>query len=89
MKGIVPTANTVKKAATSVATGTIAGTSAGVQDGLSLPVALAIGLAIALVVFLVWKFKPRPIEHDVPVVPVTPTHDDIATAKPDVVEVKS
>lgn len=87
MGGVVPTANTVKKAAVSVATGTASGTAAGVQGGLSLPVAFAVGLGVALVIFLVWKFKPRDPIKDIPVVPVTPTHDNIPTAKPDVVEV--
>ena len=61
----VPTANTVKKA--TVSTSTIVPTIATAhQSGISLPVALAIGLGIALVVFLVWKFKPRKAEDEVP-----------------------
>ncbi|WP_438888071.1 hypothetical protein, partial [Bacillus cereus group sp. Bce010] len=55
----IPTANTVKKATTSVSGGTVVATTTGVQSGLSLPVAFAIGLAISVAVFLVWKFKPR------------------------------
>jgi hypothetical protein len=66
MSGVLPTANTVKKAVASVATGTVSGTTAGVQGGFSLPMAFAIGLGIALVIFLVWKFKPRKAEEEVP-----------------------
>lgn len=62
----VPTANTMKKATVSVATGTATATATAAQSGISLPVALAIGLGIALAVFLVWKFKPRKAEQDVP-----------------------
>lgn len=70
-----PTSNTIKKAAASVATGTATATVAGTQSGLSLPVAFAIGLAIALVVFLVWKFKPRKAEQEVP-------HPDLVAPAP-------
>lgn len=61
----VPTANTVKKAATSTAT-IVPTVTAAHQSGISLPVALAIGLGIALIVFLVWKFRPAKPEQDTP-----------------------
>lgn len=85
--GVVPTANTVKKAAVSVTSGMVPAVTAGTQGGLGIWTALAIGLGIALVVFLVWKFKPRDPAKEVPVVPVTPTADDATTVKPDVVEI--
>jgi len=62
----IPTANTVKKATTSVSAGTVVATTTGVQSGLSLPVAFAIGLAISVAVFLVWQFKPRKTDQDTP-----------------------
>lgn len=84
----VPTKNTVKKAAASVTTGVVPSVVAGTQGGLSIGWALAIGIGIALAVFLVWKFKPRKAEQDVPALPITPTHDDIPTAKPGAIEVE-
>ncbi len=84
MNGVLPTVNTVKKAAASVAAGTASGTAAGTQAGLSLGTAFLIGLGIAVVVFLVWKFKPGKPEQEAPAVAITPTHDDIPTAKPEV-----
>ena len=84
----VPTKNTVKKAAASVTTGVVPSVVAGTQGGLSIGWALAIGIGIALAVFLVWKFKPRKAEQDVPALPITPTLDDIPTAKPGAIEVE-
>lgn len=81
MKGVSPTANTVKKGAGSVVAGTVTGTTAAVQGGFSFPWALAIGLGVALAVFLVWKFKPRDPAKEVPAAPVTPTLGDTPTAK--------
>lgn len=75
----VPTADTVKKATVSVVTGTLSGATAATQAGIGLPVALAIGLAIAVVALLVWKFKPASAEQHLPVVPVTPTADNVIT----------
>lgn len=86
MKGILPTSNTVKKGAGSVVAGTATGTAAGVQGGLGLGTAFVIGLVVAVAVFLVWKFKPRKPEQEVPAVAITPTLGDMPTAKPDVVE---
>lgn len=86
MGGILPTKNTVKKAATSIATGTLTGATAASQGGFNLPVALAIGLGISVVIFLVWKFRPRNPTQEVPATPVTQTHDEIPTDKPKVQE---
>lgn len=62
----VPTANTVKKAATSVAAGTVTGTAGAAQAGFGVGTALCIGLAVAIVMFLVWKFKPTKPEQEAP-----------------------
>ena len=62
----VPTANTVKKATTSVVTGTVSGTAAATQAGFNPGVALCIGLGVALAIFLAWKFWPRKSEEDTP-----------------------
>lgn len=78
----VPTANTVKKAATSVIVSTASTTAAGTQAGLGLGTAFAIGLGIALVVFLVWKFKPSKPEQD------TPHPDAVASAPVEAAEVE-
>lgn len=53
----VPTANTVKKATTSVVVAVPAGAAVATQAGMNPGIAIAIGLGIALVVFLIWKFK--------------------------------
>lgn len=62
----VPTANTVKKAATSVVTGTVSGAAGATQAGFGVGMALVIGLAVAVVIFLAWKFWPRKQEEDAP-----------------------
>lgn len=62
----VPTANTVKKASTSVVTGTVSGTAAAAQAGFNPGVAICIGLGVALAIFLAWKFWPRKLEEDTP-----------------------
>lgn len=62
----VPTANTVKKAATSVVTGTVSTTAVAAQHGMGLGAAVCIGFGVSLAIFLAWRFWPRKAEQDMP-----------------------
>ena len=78
MKGIVPTTNTVKKAAT--AGGSMLPTVPTLQHaaGLSFSTALLIGLGIAAAIFLLWKFWPRNAREELPAI-VNPVAPVVAT----------